>query len=205
MDRNHPTGRLMTLDEYLVFEERSPIKHEYVAGEVDAMSGVTARHNLITLNIVRYLHTPARKRGCRVFATQVKLKVADRVYYPDVMVACGRAAQIELIVEEPVLVVEVASPSTRATDRREKLEAYRRIRSLHLYLIVEQRRRHVLAYVRSAEGEWLRLEVQGEGEIALPMSGARITLDEIYEDVDLPPLAVGEEDAEEYGENDWRE
>jgi len=191
----------MSLDEYLAFEERSPLRHEYVAGEVYTMTGATTRHNLITLNIVSHLRAAARSHGCRVFATDVKLRSADRVYYPDVMVACGRAAAVELIVEAPSLVVEVTSPSTRATDRREKLDTYRRIPSLRLYLIVDQRRPHVFVYGRTADGEWERDEVQAEGEISIAFLDTRITLDEIYDDVQLPPLAVGEgEEWEDYGE-----
>lgn len=182
----------MTLDEYLAFEEQSVIKHEYVAGEVYAMSGVTTRHNLITLSFVRCLHAPAKARGCKVFAADVKLRVGDRVYYPDVMLACGRAADVDLIVEAPSLLVEVSSPSTRATDRREKLESYRRIPELRTYLIVSQRRRHVLAYVRGPNDVWIRAEFTGNEEIPLPEIASRISLDEIYDGVDLPPLAVGE-------------
>jgi hypothetical protein len=92
----------MTLDEYLAFEENSPIKHEYVGGEVFAMSGVTTRHNLINLNLTGHLHAPAKRRGCRVFGMDVKLKAAtDRIYYPDLVVACGKAAEVELIVDAP--------------------------------------------------------------------------------------------------------
>ena len=184
----------MSVEDYLAFEERSPVKHEYVAGEVYKMSGVTTRHNLITLNIVGPLRHAARSRGCKVFATDVKLRAAaDRFYYPDVMVACGKAADVELIIEAPSVIVEVTSPSTRATDRREKLDAYRRIPSLSVYLIVDQRRRQVLAYSREAGGEWLREEIRGDGEV--PVLGTSITLDEIYEDIELPPLAVGEGEA----------
>ena len=91
----------MTLDEYLALEEESPIRHEYVAGEVYAMSGPTTRHNTISLNIHRHLHAAARHRGCRVFVEAIKLHILDRVYYPDVMIVCGNAAEVELIVEEP--------------------------------------------------------------------------------------------------------
>jgi Uma2 family endonuclease len=194
---------MMSLEAYLEFEEGSPIKHEYVGGEVYAMSGVTTRHNLINLNVTRHLHKAARARGCRVFAAEVKLRAAvDRIYYPDVIVACGKAAQVELIIEEPTLVVEVTSPSTRATDRRERLDAYRRLPSLGAYLIVGQRRRHVFVY-RPSRGEWLREEIQGEGEIRLPGLNATITMDQIYEDVPLPPLAVGEgEEWEDYLEEE---
>lgn len=193
MDRRDPTGRLMTLDEYLTFEERSPSRHEYLAGEVYAMAGVTTRHNLITLNIAVALRGATRPHQCRVFATDVKLKAADRIYYPDVMLVCGRAAQVEQMVEEPYLVVEVTSPSTRAIDRREKLDTYRRIPSLGGYLIVDQRRRHVLAYLRASDGDWTRRELTGSDRFTVPGLAPPLALDAFYDGVTLPPLTVGEE------------
>jgi Uma2 family endonuclease len=184
----------MTLEEYLEFEENSPIRHEYVAGEVFAMSGATARHNLIISNLIQGLRSAARKRGCRVFFIDLKLRAGpDRIYYPDLIVACGRAAEVELIVDAPSVVVEVTSPSTRATDRREKLDAYQRIPSLRCYLVVEQRRRQAIAYLRDAGGEWRREEFVGAGDIRLDALDLTLTLDEIYDDVPLPPLTVGEE------------
>jgi Uma2 family endonuclease len=200
--RNTPAvARLLTLEEYLAFEEQSPLKHEYIAGEVFAMSGMTTRHNLITLNFVRSLHDAARRRRCRVFATDVKLKAAkDRVYYPDLMVACGRAGEVELIVDEPSIVVEVTSRSTRAIDRREKLDAYQRVPSLRQYLIVEQRRRHVLSYSRDADGAWVREEFAENGEVPLRPLGTELTMDAIYDDVPMPPLTVREGSDED---DDW--
>jgi len=195
--------RLMSLEDYLAFEEKSPIKHEFVAGEVHAMTGTTTRHNLIEQNVVRKLHPAARARGCRVFAEAVKLKaVADRIYYPDVIVACGPAAEVELIVEEALIVVEISSPSTRATDRREKLDAYQRMPALQVYLIVEQRWRKVVAYQRDVAGEWLKSEFEGEGEIQLSPLATRLTLDEIYDDVPMPPLAVKDAEWEEERANE---
>lgn len=184
----------MSLHEYLAFEERSPVRHEYVAGEVYAMTGVTTRHNLMTQNISRRLHTAARAHGCRVFSDVVKLRTADRVYYPDVIVACGQAAEVESIVAAPLLLVEVTSPTTRAIDRREKLDSYRRIASLRVYLIVDQRRRHVFVYARDADGEWTRDEIHGEGAIPIPVLEITLTMDDVYDDIALPPLAVKEED-----------
>jgi Uma2 family endonuclease len=187
----------MSLAEYLAFEDASPLKHEFVAGEVYAMSGATTRHNLITLNIVRRLWEPARAHGCRIFATDVKLRVgADRIYYPDAIIVCGVAAEVELIIEEPTVIVEVMSRSTRATDRREKREAYQRIPSLRCYLIVEQRWREVHAYQRTAGGEWIASELQGDDELIVPHLDARLLLGEIYDDVPMPPLGVKEEDWE---------
>ena len=182
----------MSLEEYLKFEERSAIRHEYVAGEVYAMSGPTTRHNTISLNIHRHLHSHARAGGCRVFVEAIKATVLDRVYYPDVIVACGKAAEVELIVDQPSLIVEVTSPSTRATDRREKLDAYMRIASLHHYLIVEQRRKHVIVYSRDSAGEWGRGQLDEKGDIPIDFLDCRLSLAQIYEDVTLPPLKVRE-------------
>ncbi len=193
----------MTLAEYLSFEERSPLKHEYVAGEACVMAGATTRHNLITLNLARHLHPMARPPRCQVFASDIKLKAGSNVYYPDIMIACGRAAQVDLMVEEPLLVVEVTSPSTRGTDRREKLVAYQQLPSLTAYLIVDQRRRHVLAYLRKPGEEWTRWELTGEEVVPLPELGASLSLEDIYEGINLPPLTVGEE-WEEYGEDEWQ-
>jgi len=148
---------------------------------------------------VRALHGPARAVGCVVLASDVQLlAAADRVYYPDVMLACGAAGNVEHRVERPSLIAEITSPSTRATDRREKLEAYSRIISLRLYLIVDQRRRHVLVYQRDeALGEWLSHElVEPEDEIDVPWIGGRVSLHAIYDGIDLQPMTVREEDEE---------
>jgi len=132
-----------------------------------------------------------------------KLRVLDRVYYPDVIIACEGAAEVELMVEEPSLVVEVTSPSTQATDRREKLEAYMRIASLRVYLIVDQRRKHVIVYSRDAAGEWLRDEMDDDGTVEIPFLQTSLTLTEIYDDVTLPPLRVRE--GEEWDADEWVE
>jgi Uma2 family endonuclease len=110
---------------------------------------------------------------------------------------------VERIVEEPRLVVEVTSRSTRATDRREKLEAYMRVPSLRLYLIVDQRRKHVIAYSRDTAGEWLRDEIQDEGEAEIQFLETSLSLAQIYEDVTLPPLKVRE--GEDWDAEEWLE
>jgi Uma2 family endonuclease len=194
MRDTHLVPSPMTVDEYLAFEEASPERHEYIAGVVYLMSGASGRHNLISSNILTALRGSARRRGCRVYIEGVKLRAAqDRIYYPDVMVVCRELEGDETVLEDPSLVVEVASTSTRATDRREKLAAYRAMPSLEAYLIVEQRRRLVTVHWRVQGGEWQGLELVGDGDIPLPFLGTTLTLDQIYDDVPLPPLRVGEE------------
>lgn len=196
--RAHPT----TVKEYLRWEEGNTIKHEYVGGHVYAMSGATTLHNRITLNLAMALRAVARRRGCHVFASDVKLKVVDeRCYYPDVMLACGSAAAVDWIVTEPTLLAEVTSPATRRTDNHEKLDAYLRLPSLCAYLIVDQRRRNVAVITRLPDGECARTEYSS-GDIPLAFLDHSISIDEIYDAVELPPMAVGEGDLDAWDGED---
>jgi Uma2 family endonuclease len=139
---------LLTLDDYFRLEAAAvDVKHEYVAGQVYAMSGASRRHNRIAGNIFARLWTAARGGPCRVYMSDVKLRAAhDVVYYPDVMVACGAEGTDPLVEDAPCLVVEVLSPSTQLTDRREKALVYRQLASLRAYVIVDQARRWVHRY-----------------------------------------------------------
>jgi len=183
-----------TVEEYLRWEEGNTIKHEYVAGHVYPMMAVTVRHNQIMLNLAIALRQRVKRRGCQVLAAEVMFKVADdRFYYPDVMVACGNAAEVELVVTDPTLVAEITSKATRRNDQHEKLDAYKRKASVRSYLIVDQRQKHVVVVSRAASGDWSTNEIS-EGEIPLDCFGCTLRIDEIYEGVQLPPLSLREED-----------
>jgi Uma2 family endonuclease len=173
---------VLTYEEYLELEERSDVKHEYVAGQIHAMSGVTKRHNVIAGNIFAELRAAARGTPCRLYVADVKLRAAaDVVYYPDVMVACGPEEGGPLVEEAPCLVVEVTSPSTERIDRGEKLLVYRRMESLRAYWIVDQGARHVDRHWREADGIWRR-EMLGEGgDLPAPCPETRVPLATIYE------------------------
>ena len=184
--------RTMTVDEYLQFDERSPLRHEFVAGEVYAMSGATARHGKITMNVATRLFAAAGDGPCSVFVNDMRLEAADdRYYYPDVLVVCTPIADSDVIAREPCVVVEVTSPGTGRIDRGEKLDAYRRIPSLLAYLIVDHRRRRIERHWRDAPGgDWRREEIVAEGRVAVPCLDVEISLDDAYRRVELP--AVGE-------------
>jgi Uma2 family endonuclease len=173
--------RHVTREDYLRIEEASPLRHEWVAGRIYALSGTTIRHNRILGNIFALLWTAARGGPCRVYAAEVKLSPApDTIYYPDVMVACGAEREDELFENGPCLVVEITSRSTRAIDRREKLAAYRRIPRLQAYLIADQKKRLVERHWRE-NGEWWEQEVSGEGVVPIPCPACDLSLAEIYE------------------------
>ena len=119
----------LTEQAYLDMERASPIKHEYVAGRLYAMTGSSDAHNIIALNLAMILRTHLRGSPCRVFIAEVKLRArqADAYYCPDVMVFCEKAVDCHYR-EQPVLVVEVLSDSTAAYDAGEKRRAYQSVK-----------------------------------------------------------------------------
>ncbi len=190
-------NRPLTLAEYLEFEATSPVRYEYVDGEVYAMVGASLRHHDIVGNIYARLRIAATGGPCRVYFEGVKLRLRDDIYYPDLVVTCSTTDRDTHMVHQPCLLVEVTSPSTARSDRTAKLEAYRSIDSLQCYLIVEQAGRRVVRHWRAATGEWAQEELRGEGMIRLLCPEVALTIDQIYEG--LAPLTVKEQEAIGYG------
>jgi Uma2 family endonuclease len=197
MRETSPLGT-MTVEEYFRFEESSPIRHEYVSGEVYAMTGATARHGRIVMNVAQRVGVAAGDGPCEVFVENMRVAAAnDTYYYPDIMVNCAALGDLEVVAPEPCVVVEVTSPDSARVDRGEKLDRYRRIPGLRAYLIVDHRRRRVERHWRASDAdEWRREEIVGEGRVVVPCVDVELTLDEIYRRVELP--AVGEPEAD-YG------
>jgi Uma2 family endonuclease len=171
----------LSVEDYLEMEKTATVRHEYVAGEVYAMVGVSRRHSRIAGNIFRLLAVAAAGGPCRVHQSDMKLQIEDVFYYPDVMVACDDEPDDPYYENGPCLVVEVVSPSTESTDRREKLAAYKRIPGLKAYLIVDQERVRIERHFRDEEGVWLRADLVDEGRLPVPCPETSLTLAEIYE------------------------
>ena len=171
----------MTAAEFLAWDETQTLKHEFVRGEVFAMTGGADRNNTVAGNLYIALRQHLRGSPCRVYASDVKLRVeaADCYFYPDVMVTCsGADLGDRLIKREPVLVVEVLSPSTAAFDRGDKFADYRALPSLREYLLIDVDRQRCELYRLGPDGLW----VLYPGE-----AGAGVTLDSV-------DLAIGPED-----------
>lgn len=173
--------------EYLAGERESPVRHEYVEGEVYAMAGASDRHNRIALNIASRLNEHVAEGPCEVFMSDMKIKVSPEVfYYPDVVVTCDAAGGDAYFREEPRLIVEVISPSTERIDRHEKMMAYKSVQSLQEYVLVSQDEMRVEVY-RRAGAEW---EVQtftaAEEQLQFASVELSLTVAEIYRNVRLP-------------------
>jgi Uma2 family endonuclease len=181
---------LLGFEAYLAGELRSPVRHEYLAGQVYAMAGAGERHNRIALNLAFKLRRTARGGPCGVFIADMKVRVDahDVCYYPDVMVICDPADDDEYVKRRPCLIAEVLSPTTEATDRPEKWLAYRDLPSLRYYLLVGSDRRQIELYARNALNEWetAELETGGTLEIQCGDYSSALSLEQTYEDVTLP-------------------
>lgn len=181
-------SELLSVEDYLALEETASIKHEYVAGQIYAMTGVTARHNRIALAIARHLANAAGDGPSRVYASDVKVQTTeDAFYYPDVLVVCDEHDPGSLVMTAPCMIAEVLSPSTEAIDHREKLAAYTRIPTMRAYLIVHQDVKRVERYWRNDQGTWSNADVFGKGRLPVPCPEAKLTLDDIYRGIELPP------------------
>src|SRR5439155_26522192 len=134
----------ISVAEYLRSEARSPVRHEYVRGEVYAMPGGTFRHNLIAGNIFVRLKAAARGGPCHVYINDVEVQPGNEVfYYPDVVAVCERQDLSDVVATSPCLIAEVTSRSSARVDRGEKLLEYRQAPALRAYLIVDQNRKRV--------------------------------------------------------------
>ena len=179
----------MTVPEYLRFEREARVRHEYIDGEVVAMSGGSRAHNRIAGNILASLHGQLRRdRRCRPYLADMRLQVADSgLYtYPDLVVTCGeeRLDDDEQTLLDATLVVEVLSPSTEAYDRGEKWARYRRLASLADYLLVGQDQPRVERFTRGDGGTWIFSAVHDlDAVLEIDSIGARLSLAEVYDDV----------------------
>ena len=146
----------ISVEEYLAGEETSQIRYEFVDGEVYAMAGTSDRHNLIAGSIYTNLFIHLRDSPCQPFIENMKVRVnRDTFYYPDVIVSCEENPENPYFRNQPVLIAEVLSPSTKEIDRREKLLFYQQMPSVHEYVIVEQEKMHVEIHRRQPDGRWI--------------------------------------------------
>ncbi len=168
----------LSVEDYLEGEKDAPVKHEYVHGEVFALAGASDHHNTVAGNIHTVLKLAARRKDCRVYMSDMKVRADDVFYYPDVMFVCddGPDAYYK---DKPCVIAEVLSPSTVRTDTNEKRYAYLELPSLQLYLLVDSRRRFVWGLYRSKSG-WDERVFGEDDVIPVPCAEVEMTMNDIY-------------------------
>jgi Uma2 family endonuclease len=172
--------------EYLALEEHSPIRHEFLGGEIYAMAGGTPGHAALAATVLRLIgnQLPA---GCRAFTSDLRVRIveADLSTYPDGAVVCGKTSRADddkLAVTNPLLLIEVTSPSTEDYDRGVKLEQYKRLPTLKEVVIVSHNRSHVTVFRRGAGDVWEVSEAGPGDTVVLASFGGKLAVDDVYRD-----------------------
>jgi Uma2 family endonuclease len=181
--------------EFLERERLATTKSEFFRGEVFAMSGGSVAHNLISLNIGTTLNNTLAEGPCRVFPSDQRIAPpTGLITYPDVSVVCGELEfldQREDTLTNPLVIVEVLSPSTERYDRGKKFEHYRSIPSLREYLLVSQEEATVECYSRDPDdGTWVLREAHGlEASVSITSLVCVLRLADVYRKVTFVPAA----------------
>ena len=167
----------LTPEEYITLERKAipdadTVKTEYIKGEIIPRSSSNLAHNLITGNIASGFHTHLKGTECFVFANQMRVSIpaAKSYFYPDVGVVCEEPRFEDDVFDtllNPIVIVEVLSPSTEAYDRGEKFAHYRQLTSLQEYVLVVQDQIRVEHY-RRQEKQWIFTDFEKHDEI-LPL------------------------------------
>ena len=148
--------RQMTVDEYLVFDEQSEIRNEYIDGDIYPMTGGSANHGLIMSYTIGTLNSLLDQSECFVYPSDMRVRIDDTKYvYPDVSVVRGKPAyesENEVTLLNPTVVVEVTSPSSMVNDHISKVEFYGSEPSIQGYLLLDQERVFAEWYTRTDSG-----------------------------------------------------
>ncbi|MEW6444626.1 MAG: Uma2 family endonuclease [Pseudomonadota bacterium] len=181
-----------TADDFLSWESAQEIKHEFADGIAYAMAGAGERHVTISGNLFATLRNHVRGTPCRSYISDMKLRVdeSDAFFYPDVFVTCSdNDAKREDYKKEPVLVIEVLSPSTAAYDRGLKFAHYRKLAALMEYVLIDPERVSVEVFRRDTTGHWVFYPYGPDDTVELASVNMTLPMNAVYEDAwpDLPP------------------
>ncbi len=187
----------MTLQEFLTFARSNEGRFEFINGRIQAMSGGKLKHDLLTTNMSDLLLVGISGKNCRRLSANMQIKVPALVNRP--ATAPFRYADVSVVrgpieVEEyngcdllcnPLIIVEVLSRRTEATDRKDKFEEYKSIPSLVEYVLVSQKESGLTLHLKQPNGEWTLTDFIGlECTLYLPSLDYRIPLRDIYREVD---------------------
>ena len=181
----------LTPEQYLEIERKAEFKSEYYNGEMFAMAGAREAHNLLVTALVSLLHAQLRPRPCRVYSSDMRVRVsATGLYtYPDVIAVCGDRQFLDDqrdTLLNPNLLVEVLSPSTEAYDRGRKFEHYKAIESFSEYLLISSDRVHVDLFRRQPDSDWLLKSADRLDDVLdLQSIACRLSLADLYEQVEF--------------------
>ena len=180
----------LTPEEYLAWERKLDIKHEYLRGEIIAMSGASRAHSLIVTNISGELYIQLKGETCEGHTNDIRVRTSPEIsyFYPDILVVCGEPRFEDNVFDtllNPIVLVEVLSPSTEAYDRGEKFEHYQQLTSLREYILVSQDEVRV-EHHRRQHTEWQPTEFRSLKDVlSLTSIDCELSLEDVYRRVEF--------------------
>lgn len=176
------TKHHLSEQEYLQGELLAEIRHEYIDGKVYAMAGASRNHNLLAGNGFRILSNHLLNGPCDTYTSELKVKANQCFFYPDVMVVCDDPQGNDYYTEQPSLIVEVMSKTTRRMDKTIKLAAYKTLPSLLEYVLIEQD--HVEVEVMRRSQNWFPEHYFLGDEVWLESVDLKVDVGQLYHRVD---------------------
>lgn len=176
-----------SIQEYLEMEKQALGKHEYYNGEIFAMSGASARHNIIATNIIIALGIALKGKSCRPYGSDMRIHIPENSLftYPDISVICGEvitSKEDEDTATLPTVIIEILSPSTKNYDRGEKFMLYRTIPVLKDYILIDSESIHTEHFAINKEGLWQLKEYdKPEEKIIIEVLNVQLLLEDMYE------------------------
>ena len=180
-----------TAEEYLAMEKESLEKHEFFRGEIFAMAGASARHNVIFSNLFGEIAHRLKGNPCRPYGSDMRIHVAENTLftYPDISIICGEIVPSKMdenSATKPKVLMEILSPSTKDYDRGGKFKLYRDIPTLKEFIVIESELIGIEAFRVNDNGHWELEEYRSLEQILEVISvDVKITLHEIYDGTKL--------------------
>ncbi len=194
MSETKPENKKYTPEEFDNLIKDSAIKYEYHNGHIRAMAGARPNHNILSANCTTLLNNALSEKGCIVFSSDQSINIADqsRYVYPDVSMACEEPDfERNLHLNNPSLIIEVASESTKEYDRSDKLAFYFSLPSLKEYIIVSSDKAVVVCHSKNSNNEWVTKATMGmKSTISLINFDMEISMKDIYKNISNLPKII---------------
>jgi Uma2 family endonuclease len=183
-----------TLEEFLSWTGHQEERFEFDGLEPVAMTGGSARHSRITLNVHAALGPRLRGTPCSSFGPDLGVRtIGNAVRYPDVLVTCTKFPGTDRLAPGVVVVFDVVSPDSGRRDRIEKVREYAAVASIRRYIILESASAGLQMFHRQrADESWSATTLTGDDTLHLPDIGVEIPVAEFYEGIDFTEATAGE-------------
>ena len=183
---NAPMRRPMSVAEFLEWEDKQPLRHEFDGFQVVAMAGGSRAHAAIQRNLAIAIGGRLRGHACQFFGSDLKIEAAGRIRYPDGFVVCSGDRDDQKVVSDPVVIFEVLSESTQQTDLIIKNAEYAATPSVRRYVILAQDAMAGTMFERLG-ADWVGHLIGAGSVLRMPEIGIEVPLAELYEGVNIAP------------------